>query len=319
MSQGCALCPRRCGALREELSGSGFCKQGTLPRLARCALHFDEEPPISGSRGSGAIFFSGCTLGCVYCQNYGISHGGFGKSVSADRLREICFELIDQGAHNINLVSGTPFVPAIIKALQGGLPVPVVWNSSGYERVETLKMLEGIVDVYLPDFKYMDAALAGRLSGAPDYPEVALSAIEEMLRQTGRAVFGEDGCIRRGTIIRHLVLPNHLDNTRQVLRRIHWDFPEAYVSLMAQYVPMGKACEYADIAPPLSQEEYDEAAAYMEQLGIENGFTQLLTAADRHYTPAFDLTGVEASAAFDGKQAARQPGKEISEGDRNLL
>ena len=296
MSQGCALCPRRCGALREELSGSGFCKQGTLPRLARCALHFDEEPPISGSRGSGAIFFSGCTLGCVYCQNYGISHGGFGKSVSADRLREICFELIDQGAHNINLVSGTPFVPAIIKALQGGLPVPVVWNSSGYERVETLKMLEGIVDVYLPDFKYMDAALAGRLSGAPDYPEVALSAIEEMLRQTGRAVFGEDGCIRRGTIIRHLVLPNHLDNTRQVLRRIHWDFPEAYVSLMAQYVPMGEARMHEDIARPLDAQEYEDALACMQRLGLDKGYTQALASASDSYTPAFDLTGVKRGA-----------------------
>ena len=298
----CELCPRRCGARRDSLSGEGFCAQGTLPRLARCALHFDEEPPISGTRGSGAIFFSGCTLGCVYCQNYGISHEGFGRSVSVERLREICFELIAQGAHNINLVSGTPFVPAIVEAFKGGLPVPVVWNSSGYERTETLRMLEGIVDVYLPDFKYMDAALAARLSGAADYPDAAVSAIEEMLRQTGRAVFDAGGLIRRGTVIRHLVLPNHLDNTKQVLRRIHWDFPEACVSLMAQYVPMGRAKDYSDIASPLSQSEYDEAAAYMEALGIENGFTQLLTSAESSYTPAFDLTGVEKPAAGKGAE-----------------
>ncbi len=263
-----------------------------MPRMARCALHFDEEPCISGKSGSGAIFFSGCTLGCVFCQNYGISHEGFGKSVSASRLRDICFELIEQGANNINLVSGTPFVPAIIEALKGGLPVPVVWNSSGYERVETLKALEGIVDVYLPDFKYMDGALAAKLSSAEDYPEVAIGAIGEMLRQTGKAVFDENGLIRRGTIIRHLVLPGHLDNTRQVLRRIHWDFEDAYVSLMAQYVPMGRACEYEDIARPLSAEEYVEAVEYMAALGMENGFTQQLEAATSAYTPKFDLTGV---------------------------
>ncbi len=288
----CTLCPRRCGAKREALSGGGFCGMGTLPRLARCALHFDEEPPISGKNGSGAIFFSGCTLKCVYCQNYAVSHEGFGRSVSAARLREICFELIEKGAHNINLISATPYVPVIVEALKDGLPVPVVWNSSGYERVETLRELEGLVDVYLPDLKYMDAGLAQRLSGARDYPEVATKAISEMLRQSGKARFDERGLIRQGTIIRHLVLPNHLDNTKQVLRRIKWDFEDAYLSLMAQYVPMGKACEHMDIARGLTQEEYDEAVSYMERLGLENGFTQTLEAASSGYTPAFDLTGV---------------------------
>ena len=288
----CNLCPRRCGAARDADTGAGFCGLGTLPRLARCALHFDEEPPISGTKGSGAVFFSGCTLKCVYCQNYALSHENFGANVSAGRLREIFFELIDQGAHNINLVSGTPFVPAILDALKGGLPVPVVWNSSGYERVETLKALEGAVDVYLPDFKYMDAGLAGYLSGAEDYPEVAVNAIEEMLRQTGRAVFDANGLIKRGTIIRHLVLPGHLDNTKQVLRRIKWDFEDAYLSLMAQYVPMGRAAEYKDIARPLTQEEYAQALEFMEALGLVNGYTQTLDAAVSSYTPAFDLSGV---------------------------
>lgn len=265
---------------------------GTQPRLARAALHFDEEPIISGKSGSGAVFFSGCTLKCVFCQNYGISHDGYGKTIDAARLRDIYFELIEKGANNINLVSGTQFVPVIIESLRGGLPVPVVWNSSGYERVETLKMLEGYVQVYLPDFKYMDAELAKRMSEAEDYPEVCINAIEEMLRQTGRVELNADGLITKGTLIRHLVLPNHIDNTKQVLRRIKWDFDDAFVSLMAQYTPMGHAAEFDDINRPLTSEEYEEAAEYMERMKLTNGFTQELTASTSAYTPAFDLTGV---------------------------
>lgn len=289
----CNLCPRKCGAERTENSGSGLCGEGLSPRIARAALHFDEEPVISGNGGSGAVFFSGCTLKCVFCQNYNISHENFGETVSPERLREIYFELIAQGARNINLVSGTHFVPAILASLKDGLPVPVVWNSSGYERTETLKALEGYVNVYLPDFKYMDGELAKRLSGAEDYPEVACEAIGEMLRQTGKAAFDENGNITRGTIIRHLVLPGQLSNTKQVLRRIKWDFEDAYVSLMAQYVPMGRACDYPDINRRLTQEEYDEAVEYLERMGIENGFTQQCAAAETKYTPAFDLTGVK--------------------------
>ena len=292
----CSLCPRRCFAERGDYSGSGFCGQGTLPRLARAALHFDEEPCISGSGGSGAVFFSGCPLGCVYCQNYRVSHGGYGAVVSADRLREIYFELISQGAVNINLVSGTPFLPAILASLRGGLPVPVVWNSSGYETVETVKALKGYVDVYLPDFKYMDSALALRLSGAEDYPEVVLAAIEEMLSQTGPAVFDDSGLMKRGTLIRHLVLPGQMDNTRQVLRRIKWDFGDACVSLMAQYVPMGEARLHEDIARPLDAQEYEDALACMQRLGLDKGYMQALASASDSYTPAFDLTGVKRDA-----------------------
>ena len=288
----CNLCPRKCGAERYESRGLGFCGAGTLPRVARCALHFDEEPCISGKSGSGAIFFSGCTLGCVFCQNYAISHDNFGMEISPARLREIFFELIDKGANNINLVTGTQFVPAIIEALKGGLPVPVVWNSSGYERVETLKALNGMVDIYLPDFKYMDEALAARLSGAENYPETALKAIEEMLRQTGRPVYDENGLMKKGTLIRHLVLPGHLDNTKQVLRRIHWDFEGVPVSLMAQYTPMGRAHEFDDINRPLTSEEYDEAVQYMYSLSMDCGYTQELDSAKSAYTPAFDLSGV---------------------------
>jgi len=288
----CTLCPRLCRAERDETGGSGLCGMGTLPRLARAALHFDEEPVISGKSGSGTVFFSGCTLKCVFCQNYAVSHMGQGKTIDASRLRDIFFELIEKGANNINLVSGTQFVPVIIEALKGGIPVPVVWNSGGYERVETLRALEGLVQIYLPDFKYMDSELAGRLSGAEDYPEVASAAIEEMLRQTGKAVFDESGLMKRGTLIRHLVLPNHIDNTKQVLRRVKWDFEDAYLSLMAQFTPMGRAGEFKDISRPLTPEEYAEAAEYMEYLGLENGFTQELTSSTSAYTPAFDLTGV---------------------------
>jgi len=289
----CNLCPRKCGAERTADKGCGVCGEGTNPRIARAALHFDEEPVISANGGSGAVFFSGCTLKCVFCQNYGISHDNFGEAVTPQRLREIYFELIAQGARNINLVSGTHFVPAIIESLKGGLPVPVVWNSSGYERVETLKALEGYVNVYLPDFKYMDGELSLRLSGAQDYPQVACAAIEEMLRQTGKAEFDANGNITKGTIIRHLVLPGQISNTKQVLRRIKWDFEDAYVSLMAQYVPMGRACDYPEINRRITSEEYDEAVEYMERMDIENGFTQQCAAAETKYTPAFDLTGVK--------------------------
>ncbi|MBR4234861.1 MAG: radical SAM protein [Clostridia bacterium] len=292
IQENCTLCPRACKARRTQTQGAGVCRVGTYPRIARAALHFDEEPPISAGGGSGAVFFSGCTLKCVYCQNYAVSHECFGETVSPARLREIYFELIAKGARNINLVTGTQFVPAILKSLSGGLPVPVVWNSGGYETADTLRRLEGHIDVYLPDFKYMDAELAARLSGARDYPEVAPKAIAEMLRQTGKAVFDQDGRMLRGTLIRHLVLPGQLDNTKQVLRRIKWDFGDAYVSLMAQYVPMGRAQEFDDINRTLTQEEYEQAAEYMQYLGIERGFTQETCAATGAYTPAFDLTGV---------------------------
>ncbi len=291
----CRLCPRMCGAERSEYEGRGVCGMGTLPRLARCAPHYDEEPCISGKSGTGAVFFSGCTLRCAFCQNWSVSHEGFGKPVSVSRLREIFFELIDKGVTSVSLISGTQFIPAIIEALKGGLPVPVVWNSSGYERVETLRMLEGLVDVYLPDFKYMDAALAKRLSGAEDYPEVTVKAIEEMIRQTGPAAYGDDGLMKKGTLIRHLVLPGHLDNTLMVLRRIKWDFEGAPVSLMSQYVPMGDAGKYPDIARRLTQEEYDTAAELFDRLGLD-GYTQELDSAVKTYTPLFDLTGVSGEA-----------------------
>ena len=211
----CTLCPRRCGVDREA-GQTGFCGMPAGLRIARAMLHYGEEPPISGIFGTGAVFFSGCTLRCVYCQNREISAGGKGKAVSSEQLRALFERLIDEGAQSIDLVTPTHFLPSILPALTPKLPVPVVYNCGGYERVETLRQLEGLVDIYLPDMKYADNALAARLSAAPDYFETASAAIREMYRQTGPAVV-EDGIMRRGVLLRHLVLPGYLENTLRVL------------------------------------------------------------------------------------------------------
>ena len=288
----CTLCPRMCRAERTESMGNGVCKSALLPRLARAALHFDEEPVISANGGSGAVFFSGCSLNCVFCQNYNISHENFGKTITPARLREIYFELIGQGAKNINLVSSSHFALAVCESLKGGLPVPVILNSSGYERVETLKMFEGLVDVYLPDFKYALSETAKKYSAAPDYPEITEKAISEMCRQAGKVELDENGNIQKGVIIRHLILPGQVENSKRVLETIADKFPDAWVSLMAQYVPMGDAQRYPEIDRPITQEEYDEVVDFMMDLGIEDGFMQELESADKKYTPPFDLTGV---------------------------
>ena len=226
----CNLCPRRCGALRDETRGLGRCRMPSVPVAARAALHHWEEPPISGSRGSGTIFFSGCSLGCVFCQNQEISHRDFGKAVSLERLVQICDELIAQGAHNINFVNPTHFAHAVRTLLiRHPLPVPVVWNSGGYDRVETLRALEGLVDVYLPDLKYLDPDTAGRYSAAPDYPEAAAAAIREMVRQTGPCQFDGDGLLRRGTVIRHLILPGQVGQAKAVMDWVSREFPPGTV------------------------------------------------------------------------------------------
>lgn len=290
----CDLCPRKCGAERLPDAGEGFCGEGLTARVARAAPHMWEEPPISGERGSGAVFFSGCNLRCVYCQNAVISTGKVGKPVSPERLREIYFELIGQGVHNINLVTGTHFLPAVLASLREPLPVPVVWNSSAYESVEALKSLQGKVQVYLPDMKYADPALAEKYSAAPDYPETAKRAILEMVRQVGPYRLREDGLLKSGVIIRHLVLPRALDNTKAVIRWVAETFGpgEVLFSLMSQYTPMGRAGEYPEINRRLTREEYDAAVAFMERSGIEDGFYQELSSAREEYTPNFDLTGV---------------------------
>lgn len=287
----CTLCPRRCGAERTAEAGGGFCRMPGGLRVARAMLHHWEEPPISGQNGAGTVFFSGCTLGCVYCQNGDISAGGFGKDISTARLREIFQELIAQGAHNIELVTPTHFLPWILPALTPRLPVPVVYNCGGYERVETLRALEGLVDVYLPDLKYADGTLAAELSGAADYFPVACEAIREMFRQVGPYVL-EDGLLTRGVVIRHLVLPGYLDNTRRVLDWIAETFApgDVLVSLMSQYTPTANMT--GRLARRVTAAEYRAAADYMRNCGITDGFVQERTSAEEAYTPAFDGQGV---------------------------
>ena len=278
-------------ARRDAQAGEGFCGLPAVPVVARAGLHFWEEPCVSGARGSGAVFFSGCVLRCVYCQNHAISHENFGKPVSVERLREIFWELIGQGAHNINLVSPTPFAPAIREALAEPLPVPVVWNTGGYERVETLRSLEGKVQVWLPDLKYVDSGLSRDLSGAADYFDAASAAIREMVRQTGDYVL-EDGLLKRGVLIRHLMLPGQLENTKAVLDWVAETFRPGQVllSLMAQYTPQPGA--EGLLSRRVTGAEYRAALRYMENLGITDGYCQDAASARAEYTPDFDLTGV---------------------------
>ena len=289
----CNLCPRNCGAERTEAAGTGRCGMPSLPVVARAALHLWEEPPISGSRGAGTVFFSGCPLGCVFCQNESISHANFGKPISIPRLRGIFQELIAQGAHNIDLVSPTHFAHAVCAALPEPLPVPVVWNSGGYDRVETLRALEGKVDIYLPDLKYLRRETAQRYSAAPDYPEVAPAAILEMFRQTGPCLLDGDGLLKRGVLIRHLLLPGRLQEAKEVMDWVaaHFRPGEVLFSLMSQYTPWGRTPEFPELNRRLRPSEVRSAQQYMAALGLE-GFIQEDSAAQSTFIPAFDLTGV---------------------------
>lgn len=288
----CTLCPRNCGAERTAEAGAGFCGMPAGLRVARAALHPWEEPPVSGTRGAGTVFFSGCTLRCCYCQNGSISAGGWGKDITPRRLREIFQELIAQGAHNIELVTPTHFLPWILPALEPKLSVPVVYNCGGYEKTETLRQLEGLVDVYLPDLKYSDGVLAQSLSGAADYFPVACDAIREMFRQTGRPVYDENGLMRRGVIVRHMVLPGYPENTRRVLDWLAAEFApgDVVVSLMSQYTPPQGMT--GRLARRVTAAEYRAAVSYMRSCGIEDGFVQERTSAAEAYTPPFDGAGV---------------------------
>ena len=288
----CTLCPRRCGVDRTR-GQLGFCKMPGQVHAARAGVHYWEEPVISGSFGSGAVFFSGCTLKCAFCQNYDISQENFGKPMTSAELRAAFERLIDEGVQNVNLVTPTHFLPDILPALEPKLPVPVVYNCGGYESVETLRQLEGKIDVYLPDFKYSDNALAKRLSSAPDYFETASAAILEMYRQVGKPVL-EDDEMKRGVLVRHLVLPGYVDNSLGVLDWVaeHFRSGDILFSLMSQYVPMGRAAEMPPFDRRITELEYDSVLSYMMLLGIEDGYTQDFSSAERGYTPSFDLTGL---------------------------
>jgi len=291
----CELCPRRCGADRREKAG--FCGCGREVKVARAALHFWEEPCISGSRGSGTVFFSGCPLGCVYCQNFEISRGHIGKAIPVERLAEIFLELQRQGAHNINLVTATPYVPQIISALKLARPalkIPVVYNSSGYERVETLRALKGFVDVYLPDLKHMSSELARRYSGAADYFEVATRALHEMIEQTDGIEYDSEGLMTRGVIVRHLVLPGARRDSIDILNWVSANLPRGkyLLSLMSQYTPIQGLGAFPEINRRVTSFEYDAVVSEAVRLGLDNGFMQQRGSADTAYIPPFDLTGV---------------------------
>ncbi len=293
-SNRCSICPRECGARRDEYSGEGFCKAGRYPKIAKAALHFWEEPLISGERGSGAIFFSGCSMRCVYCQNYKISTQGYGKEVTPERLREIYEELKAQGAHNINLVNPTHYAEVIAQSLEKPLGIPVIYNCGGYEKVETLRKLEDKIQIYMPDLKYSDNEAAKRYSKADGYFETAKAAIDEMFRQTGEYQLDEEGMLQSGVIIRHLVLPSNLKNTYGVIDYVSRRFQPGDVlfSLMSQYIPCAEAERYPEINKRLSKEEYVAAREYLEESNIEDGFVQELDSADEGYVPDFNLSGV---------------------------
>ena len=295
---GCTLCPRQCGVSRpartdKPVAGS-VCGMGTDAVVARAALHFWEEPCLSGKNGSGTVFFSGCPLRCVFCQNRTISADRFGKALSPAELRAVFDNLIAQGAHNLNLVTPTHFVPAILKALGDGVPVPVVYNTGGYESLDTLHLLDGHVDVYLPDMKYRDGTMAKRYSKAPDYPEVAAEAIKEMFRQVGPVQFDEHGLLQKGMIIRHLLLPGGLQNTKAVIDWVADTFPKGAVlfSLMSQYTPVSLPDGYPELDRRLTTRECTRAADYLAERGIEAGYVQERSSAKEEYIPAFDLTGL---------------------------
>ncbi len=265
---------------------------GVNPVVARIASHYDEEPCISGTRGSGAVFFSGCPLGCAFCQNAEISHGRFGREISVPALRGAFDRLIEAGCHNINLVNPTHFTHAILQALEEPLPVPVVWNSSGYELADTLRSLEGVVRVFLPDLKYVGSTPSGRYSEAPDYFEYASKALLEMYRQVGAPHLDEDGLIQSGLVVRHLILPENAQDSIRVLDWIAANLPGAYVSLMAQYTPSGRASDYPEIDRRLTKREYGRVVDHLFKLGLDEGYVQELSSADERYVPAFDLTGL---------------------------
>ncbi len=293
----CTLCPRQCKANRYQESSHGVCRVGAELKLARAALHHWEEPCISGTNGSGAVFFSGCSMGCVFCQNQSISHGDAGVVIPKERLVEIFLELQEQGAHNINLVTPGHYTPHIIWAVEHareqGLSIPIVCNTGGYELVDTIKRLEGIVDIYLPDFKYSDRAFSQKYSHAPDYPEVAQKAIAEMVRQQPKAVFGEDGLLQRGVVVRLLILPGLLHDARRSLRYLYEHYGnQIYYSLMSQYTPLAHVEKYPELQHRVSEEAYMNLVQYALSLGIEHGFTQEREVALESFIPAFDGEGV---------------------------
>ncbi len=287
----CNACPRKCNVDRQNTLG--YCKSSDKFKLARAALHFWEEPCISGKNGSGAIFFSGCNLGCVFCQNFDISHNCKGVEVSDGKLIDIMKNLVEKGANNINLVNPTHYSAQLLRVFKKYKPpVPIVYNTSGYDSVETLRLFDGIVDVYLPDFKYIRPDKAQKYSKAENYPQVAEAALTEMKRQVKSDVFDDSGIMQKGMIIRHLVLPSNTNASIEALDYLAENFDDTYISVMAQYVPCGDLTEYKEINRPLTQREYDKVVNHILDLGLDKIFVQELEAASDEFIPDFDFTGV---------------------------
>ncbi|WP_426348055.1 radical SAM protein [Alloiococcus sp. CFN-8] len=292
----CSLCARNCGVDRTK-GELGFCKSSDRIFASRAALHHWEEPCISGTKGSGTVFFSSCSLGCVFCQNYEISTGGAGKEISIERLSEIFLELESLGAHNINLVTPTHFVPqireAIILSKEKGLSLPIVYNTGSYDTLDTIKSLEGLIDIYLPDLKYFDDKYSTKYSRAKDYFKTASKAIEEMYRQVGEPSFNEDGIMTKGIIVRHMMLPGLLFDSKKIIDYLYNTYGHSiYISIMNQYTPTHKAKQYKEISKPLNNHHYEALIDYALSLGVTNAFIQEEGTASESFIPAFDYRGV---------------------------
>ena len=293
--QKCMLCPRKCGINRYK--EKGFCNLSNEIKVALAKPFFYEEPPISGTNGSGTIFFSGCNLKCCFCQNMEISKFNKGKTITINRLAEIMLELQKQRAHNINLVTPTMYIPSIIKAIKKarkmGLNIPIIYNSSGYENVEAIKLLDGLIDVYLPDFKYFDNELAKEYSKATNYLENAKLVIQEMIRQTGPCIFDKNGIIKKGTIVRHLLLPTHKDDTKKILNYLYSTYKNnIYISIMNQYTP-NKYVEFNELKKPVKETDYNEIVDYAINIGITNAFCQVGGTVSESFVPDFNLEGIK--------------------------
>ncbi len=294
--ESCRICPRECGVNRTQ-DEKGACLTGARVFLARAALHFWEEPCISGTAGSGAVFFCGCNLHCIYCQNGSISSMREAMEVSIDRLAEIFLELAEKGAANINLVTPTHYSlqirEAVLLARAGGLSLPIVYNCSGYEKVETLRMLEDVIDIYLTDYKYEDGSLAGVFSCAPDYPEVAKAALQEMVRQKPECVFDGNGMMKEGVIVRHLLLPGHVKNSKAAVEHVYRTYGDGvYISLMSQYTPVIHSEKYPELNRKTTKREYEKLLDHVLELGVTNAFIQEGGVAEESFIPAFDFEGV---------------------------
>lgn len=292
----CMECPRKCLVDRSRVTG--YCGVLDKIKIARASLHMWEEPCISTSCGSGTIFFSGCNLRCVYCQNYNISHNGFGMEIDVDRLVEIFFELKEKGASNINLVTPSHYVSlireAIVKARSIGFDLPFIYNSSGYDSIDALEKLKGLIDVYLPDFKYIDDNVAYKYSNCKDYVSTVIEAIDYMYNDVGRVVFDEYGAIKKGVIVRVLVLPNYVDDSKKIIKYLYSKYKDnIYISIMNQYTPMGNLDKYSEINRKLTISEYNEVVDYAISIGVSNAYIQEEGTCDESFIPCFDLEGVE--------------------------